>query len=112
MMQINKILNIREPKAEDENNFLSAMQRSQSLHHSWVKPPLTSEEFKTYLKRSHMQNQKNYFVCELDNIVGVFNINEIVRGFFESAYLYLKIDGQWRDHERWAITYEGQVDYI
>ncbi len=168
MKQTEKILNIREPKAEDENDFLSAMQRSQSLHYPWVKPPLTSEEFKAYLKRSQMQNQKSYFVCELDNIVGVFNINEIVRGFFESAYLgfyvvadyaskgymsaglklvleqvfnelklhrleaniqpenkasinlvqangfrnegysprYLKIDGQWRDHERWAITYE------
>ena len=167
-MQINKILIIREPRDEDENDFLSAMQRSQFLHYPWVKPPLTSEEFKIYLKRSQMQNQKSYFVYELDNIVGVFNVNEIVRGFFESAYLgfyvvadyankgymsaglklvlkqvfnelelhrleaniqpeniasinlvkanefrkegysprYLKIDGQWRDHERWAITSE------
>jgi hypothetical protein len=116
--------------------------------------------------------QKSYLVCdELDNIIGVFNVSEIVRGAFQNAFLgfygltdytgkgymsaglklvqkkvfeelelhrleaniqpentrsiqlvktngfryegfsprYLKINGEWRGHEHWAITAE---DYI
>lgn len=40
---VNRMKNIitREPKIEDKENFLQAMQHSQLLHHPWVKPPLT-----------------------------------------------------------------------
>ncbi|EKD71258.1 MAG: hypothetical protein ACD_46C00225G0003, partial [uncultured bacterium] len=39
------IIIIREPTLQDEAQFLSATQKSVSLHHPWVKAPLTSEEF-------------------------------------------------------------------
>ncbi len=161
---------IREPTLEDEHAFLSAMQRSQSLHYPWIVPPLTPAAFNEYLKRYRQDNQKSFLVCnkQHDNIMGVFNISEIVRGCFDSAYLgfyavsdyagqgsmstgltlvlqqafnelklhrleaniqpennrsihlvkkhgfrkegysprYLKVNDEWRDHERWAITYE------
>lgn len=160
---------IRELRFEDEPAFIAAMRRSQSLHHPWVKAPQTPQEFSDYLHRSLQGNQKSFLVCDQsDNIVGVFNISEIVRGLFQNAYLgfysvtdytsqgymsaglklilqkvfnemelhcleaniqpenlrsinlvknngfrkegyslrYLKINEEWRDHERWAITLE------
>ncbi len=160
---------LREPKLEDEAAFIAAMQRSQSLHQPWVKVPMTSHEFRAYYRRYQQPSQKSFLVCdESGNIVGVFNLNEVVGGLFQSAYLgfyavaeyagrgymnaglklvlqkafeeldlhrieaniqpenkrsinlvknngftkegfsprYLKINGEWRDHERWALTYE------
>lgn len=160
---------IREPKIEDKNAFLQSMHHSRSLHHPWVQPPQTEDEFYHYLQRYQQNNQKSFLVCDPSgHIAGVFNVNEIVLGLFQSAYLgfyatadyagkgymseglnlvlkkaftemnlhrleaniqpdntrsillvqskhfrqegysprYLKINGEWRDHERWAITYE------
>lgn len=79
---------IREPKIEDRESFISAMQCSQSLHHPWVKVPTTDKEFDEYFKRYQQPNQKSFLVCNsAGNIAGVFNINEIVRGLFQNAYL-------------------------
>lgn len=165
-------ITIRELTFEDKEAFLKAMLHSQSLHQSWVTPPLTSQEFDEYWQRFQQPNQKSYLACdELGNIVGVFNISEIVRGAFQNAFLgfygikgysgkgymstalklvqkkvfeelalhrleaniqpentrstqlvkksgfryegfsprYLKINGEWRGHEHWAITSE---DYL
>lgn len=163
---------IREPKLEDEDSFLAAMQDSHSLHHPWVKSPQTSEEFKEYFNRYQQDNNKSFLILDdSENILGVFNISEIVRGYFQNAYLgfygvadyagqgymsrglklvlqqafdvlelhrlevniqpeniqssnliesnhfrkegfspkYLRVNGKWCDHERWAMTYE---DYL
>lgn len=166
---------IREPKIEDQSAFLDAMHNSQALHNPWIKSPQTEEDFKNYILRSRQINQKCFLLCDsLKNIVGVFNISEIVLGKFQSAYLgfyavanyagkgymsrgmklvlknifeemklhriesniqpensyslnlvkangfikegysprYLNVDGQWRDHERWALTYEDWNEII
>lgn len=87
---VNRVKNIiiREPKIEDKESFLQAMQDSQSLHHPWVKPPSTLKEYKDYLLRAQQPNQKSFLVCTQSNdILGVFNISEIVQGFFQNAYL-------------------------
>ena len=163
---------ICEPKIEDKGMFISAMQRSQSLHHPWVKAPTNPTEFDEYFQRYQQPNQKSFLVCNrCENIVGVFNVSEIVQGLFQNAYLgfyavadfagkgymsaglklvlakvfnelklhrieaniqpdnirsiklvkkngfryegfsprYLKIDNEWRGHERWAMTYEDFI---
>lgn len=56
------ICSIREPIAEDEDNFIVAMCRSQTLHSPWVVSPQTIEEFKNYLKHSQQNNQKSFLV--------------------------------------------------
>ncbi len=79
---------IREPTLEDMNSFIDAMRDSESMHRPWVKAPKTSMEFSDYFMRSQQSTQKSFLVCnESGNIVGVFNVNEIVRGFFQCAYL-------------------------
>lgn len=167
--QATHTLILREPRLEDETAFLAMTQQSQVFHHPWVKAPLTHNEFVEYIQRYQQANQKSFLVCSPENsLVGVFNINEIVYGCFQSAYLgfyvskdyagkgwmndglklllnkaffdlslhrleaniqpkntssiwlvqsngfrkegfssrYLKIDNEWRDHERWALTIE------
>lgn len=167
-----KNITIRELTFEDKEAFLKAMLSSQSLHHPWVESPTTSQAFDDYWKRFQQPNQKSYLVCdELGNIVGVFNLSEIVRGAFQNAFLgfygineftgkgymsaglkliqkkvfeelglhrleaniqpentrsiqliksngfryegfsprYLKINGEWRGHEHWAVTAEEYI---
>jgi GrpB-like predicted nucleotidyltransferase (UPF0157 family)/predicted acetyltransferase len=82
-----KTVIIREVKAEDNDAFITAMQRSQALHHPWVKAPLSREEFDEYFQRYQQPNQKSFLVCQANNIIGVINVSEIVRGSFQSAYL-------------------------
>jgi RimJ/RimL family protein N-acetyltransferase len=163
---------IRTLKTSDKARFLSAINNSHALHFPWVYPPQTEEEFEKYFQTSQLANQKSFLVCDhLNNIVGVFNISEIILGIFQSAYLgfysmaqysaqgymsnglklilkyifeeiklhrieaniqpensrsinlvktngflkegysprYLKINGVWCDHERWALTYEDWI---
>lgn len=162
-------ITIREPNLNDSIQFIDIMRRSESLHSPWTTAPRTLNEFEKYIERIQEPNQKGLLVeINEKNIAGVFNINEIVFGCFQSAYLgfyatidfagqgimsaalklvlqhifqelnlhrieaniqpgnkksiqlvqsngfkkegfspkYLKIDDEWRDHERWAITYE------
>jgi [ribosomal protein S5]-alanine N-acetyltransferase len=159
---------IRSPVAQDCKHFIKAMKRSICLHDPWVFPPIDDEQFNDYLQRINGSDCKGYLVMVDDHIAGVFNINGIMRGSFQSAYLgyfavldyagrglmskglklvlndvftkltlhrieaniqpdnlrsinlvarngfckegysprFLKINDQWKDHERWAITYE------
>ena len=164
-----ELIIIREPILSDEEAFITAMKSSKGLHFPWIKSPQTKEEFETYIQRSQLANQKSFLACtNSGDIVGVFNISEIILGVFQSAYLgfygvahfsakgymscalklilrtifldmnlhrieaniqptntrsinmiksngfykegfsprYLKINGVWSDHERWALTYE------
>ncbi len=178
MSELIDAITLREPIIQDKVLFLEAMNQSQSLHHPWVSAPKTSEEFEFYIKKysSDQDQNKSFLLLDLSensggNIAGVFNINEIVRGGFQSGYLgfyavegyagkgimsaglklivkksfeelglhrleaniqpdncrsinlvknngfkkegfsprYLKVNGKWRDHERWAITYEDWI---
>ena len=161
---------LRPLSAGDRDEFVEAMARSRSFHGSWISPPATAAEFDQLLRRA----EDDSFVAlvirlrEDGRLAGVFNISEIVRRAFQSAYIgyggiaglegqgymtegmglvldyafgplglhrleaniqpgnaasialvrrcgfvregfserYLKIDGEWRDHERWAIRNE------
>ena len=79
---------IREPKIEDKEKFIAAMQRSKLLHHPWINAPTTDQEFDNYLQRYQQPNQKSFLVCDAaGNITGVFNISEMVHGLFQNAFL-------------------------
>jgi ribosomal-protein-alanine N-acetyltransferase len=159
------------PLAErDREELVDAMVRSREFHQPWITPPTTPDEFDELLRRT----DDDSFVAlvirlrEDGRIAGVFQISQIFRKAFQSAYLgysgvaglegkgymtegmglvldfafgelglhrleaniqpgnaasialvrrcgfvkegfsekYLKIGGDWRDHERWAIRSE------
>lgn len=157
---------------EHESGFLASVERSRSLHHPWVAPPATADAFATAIAKSNGDRHQSYLALDdAGGLVGCINLNEIVRGGFQSAYLgyyafapyagtglmklamahvirkafgklqlhrleaniqpgntasialvkslgfrhegfsprYLHIAGQWRDHERYAITQEDQL---
>ncbi|MBL7481324.1 GNAT family N-acetyltransferase [Legionella bononiensis] len=79
---------IREPTLHDEEHFVTTMARSQSLHHPYLKAPSTSQEFQDYYLKYQQTNNKSYLALNKDHlIIGVFNINDMVHGVFQSAYM-------------------------
>jgi [ribosomal protein S5]-alanine N-acetyltransferase len=158
---------IRRPTAADCDEFLALVHLSQDLHRPWVDPPATRQRYEAYLEGRRGTGDDGFLVCDSGSgsIVGVVNLNSIVRGLFHSAYLgyyvgaefagqgymteglklvarfafteiglhrleaniqpenvasialvrkcgfhkegfsprYLRVMGEWRDHERWAL---------
>jgi ribosomal-protein-alanine N-acetyltransferase len=155
------------PTAADRDEFVAAARASRDAVMPWVDPPDSPERFAAYLDRSARDDFACYLVRhrECGRLAGFVNINNIVRGGFQSGYLgyagfaahqgkgvmsagvaavvstafadlglhrleaniqpanapsialvrrlgfrregfsphYLMVDGQWRDHERWAM---------
>lgn len=165
-----KRITIIRPSIKMMDEFLRKAIESQSCHYPWVSPPKSEVDFRTYLDRANLDDMECFFVKENENdsLIGVFNLSNIVRGFFQSAYIgfyrfkghekqgfmqealmaivnyafyqlgihrieanvqpgniksenlvkasgfvkegysknYLKVNGEWRDHNRFAITKE------
>ena len=76
------------PSRHRREEFLSAVARSRALHGHWASPPRTVAAFEAYLKRIRQLTYAGFWVrTENNEIAGVVNINEIVRGVFLSGYL-------------------------
>lgn len=86
-----QLVTIREPRAEDERNFIDTMQASSSVHYPWITAPSSTEEFQTYLQKySNQERNKSFLVVSLDDrdkILGIINLNEIIGGCFQNAFL-------------------------
>ncbi len=87
---------LRPPRRSDAAAFLAAARTSRSLHARWVRPPESPARFAAYVTRFGRgardplrANHAGFLLlrCEDDALVGVFNLSEIVRGAFQSAYL-------------------------
>ena len=165
------IVQLENVSMKRKGEFLSASLASKRFHGKWISAPSNETEFADYLKRARRKTSKSFFLCRISDkkLVGVINISQIVRGFFQSAFLgyyifkpfakngymteglslalseafselglhrleaniqptnlpsrkmvkrlgfrlegyspgYLKVNEKWRDHERWAITFEN-----
>lgn len=161
-------VSIKPAEPSDKESFVKAMQLSEIFHYPWVESPKDDQAFDEFIIKYQTENNISYLVRYHEQIAGVININQIIRGCFQSAFLgyyavatfsgkgimrkglalvlekafgehelhrleaniqpenkasinlvqksgfvkegfskrYLKICGQWRDHERWAITQE------
>jgi ribosomal-protein-alanine N-acetyltransferase len=161
---------LSEPALSDGAEFTEAVRASRPLHDPWLGLPDTPELFAAYLDRAARDDQASYLIRHRDcgRLVGVVNVNNIVRGGFQSGHLgygafashagqglmtrglravlgsvfgdlglhrveaniqpgntrsiglvrrlgfekegfsrrYLKVAGEWRDHERWALLAE------
>jgi ribosomal-protein-alanine N-acetyltransferase len=82
-------LYLRAPVSGDRQAFLLRVSQSRKLHHRLVQPPADSKSFSTYLARCSQVDFSGRLLCrrEDDAIVGAFNISQMVRGAFHSAYL-------------------------
>lgn len=80
---------LRAPEARDADAFLAAVRRSRSIHRPWVYPPNTPEAFDDWRRRLRGGRHVGFLVCRDEDgaLAGVANLNEIVRGGFQSAYL-------------------------
>jgi ribosomal-protein-alanine N-acetyltransferase len=80
---------LRTPRASDRDEFLELVRLSRSLHRPWVYAPETPREFAAYVERAGLTSERCFLVCRRDDdsLVGVYNVSQISRGFFESAYL-------------------------
>src|SRR5205085_172988 len=161
-------VSIRLLRASDREAFLEMVRASRELHRPWAYPPERPDQFDDLLSRCSRDDFGCFVVIddESGDIAGIFNISQIVRGSFQSAFLgyygsarhagkglmrrgleevldyafgplalhrieaniqpgnaasialargagfrlegysprYLLIGGQWRDHERYALT--------
>lgn len=86
--QLRRVL-LRPPTLRDQEEFLRATRGSRTLHRGLVRPPDSPEAYRVWLKRVRRENCEGRLVIDAqnDSIVGVANLNEIVRGGFQSAYL-------------------------
>lgn len=80
---------IRRVTRHDEKEFITLMRESEALHEPWISAPTNVALFKAYLQRINREDHEGFAIChkETDAIVGVININNIVRGSFQSASL-------------------------
>ena len=99
-------IKLRPPAAADACEFAAAARASRELHRPWITAPTTPEAFRSWRKRLAQPAQCTLLACRSDTgqIVGVFNITNMVMGPFRSAYLgYYVFAG----HEQQGLMTEG-----
>jgi [ribosomal protein S5]-alanine N-acetyltransferase len=79
---------VRAPTPADRAAYLDAMRSSRRLHSPWV-PAASDQSFDRLLRCVEDDRYEPGLVCRIEDgaIVGFINMNEIVRGLFQSAYL-------------------------
>jgi len=77
------------PASNHMDEFLIKATASKELHVDWTQPPHNKKDFLTYLERLTKDNQFGAFIKlnKTNELIGVININEIVKGAFKSGYL-------------------------
>lgn len=80
---------VRAPTPADQEPFVALMLESRAFHRRWASAPTDPARFAAYLEDSARPDFEAFLVVrEVDEqIVGFFNISQIVRGLFQSAYL-------------------------
>jgi [ribosomal protein S5]-alanine N-acetyltransferase len=80
---------LRRLAPHDQAEFLELVRASRDVHGPWVAPPAGVAGFQRLLRRVEAGTVVSVLVCERESaaIVGVFNLSQIVRSNFRSAYL-------------------------
>jgi ribosomal-protein-alanine N-acetyltransferase len=88
---------LRRPRLADASRFIAAVTASAALHRSWLQAPATRARFAAYVKRyagpasrrAATATHIGLLVCRIDDgaLAGVFNVSEIARNAFNSAYI-------------------------
>ncbi len=77
------------PTPDDEEEFTAAMRASRELHRPWITMPETPSAFGAFLETLADDRVDGSLVRRREDgaLVGFFNLSEIVRGGFQSAFL-------------------------
>ncbi len=80
---------LRPPAASDRQEFISLMRLSRSFHKPWASAPTDEDRFAAYLSDAQRPDFEAMLVCRSEDlaILGFFNLSQIVRRSFQSAYL-------------------------
>ena len=81
------VLRALEPVDREELRALA--RESRDLHRPWAYPPERSDQIDDLLARSRREDFESLVACRAQDgaIAGVFNISQIVRGAFQSAFV-------------------------
>jgi [ribosomal protein S5]-alanine N-acetyltransferase len=76
---------LRDLVSADREAFVRMVRESRELHRPWTYPPERADQFEDLVARAGRDD----FVCLVEDgdLVGIFTISQIVRGYFQSAYL-------------------------
>lgn len=91
---------LRKTRHEDKECLIAAYERSIKLHQPFTFAPGNIDDY---------INQSNrYLVClkETHEVIGTFNISNIVRGWFQSAYLGYEV---FVPYQQQGLMYQGLV---
>lgn len=102
---LRSIIYIEKPAPHWEEAFLEGVKRSRRLYAGLVSPPRTAALYEKWLERLKGPAHRGFLLLHHEyGLVGVVNVNEIVRGIFQSAYLgYYVFAG----HERMGYMTAG-----
>jgi ribosomal-protein-alanine N-acetyltransferase len=80
---------LRDLVLADREAFLEMVRESRELHRPWTYPPERADQFDDLVTRTVREDFKCLAAVLAENgeLVGIFTISQIVRGYFQSAYL-------------------------
>lgn len=88
IMAQGKRIYLRKPDQKDKAEFIDKANSSRKFLYPWIDIQVNDVYFERYLQKLKDRSE-GFLICLNDNdaIVGVININEIVRGIFQSGYM-------------------------
>lgn len=80
---------LRAPARTDRDEFIALMRASRAFHSPWATAPIDDERFAAYLADARRTDFEAMLLCRSEDgaILGFFNLSQIVRRGFQSAYL-------------------------
>ena len=78
---------IRRTRREDGAEFIRRARESAAFHRPWLTLPQTERAYQHYIAQLEREDREGFLVCARDtgDIAGFININNIVRGAFQSG---------------------------
>ena len=99
-MEVDTDVFLRRVLAKDELEIVRLMRDSITLHQPWIQSPSSSQLFRLYMQRIRQEDFEGFAICRRsdENIVGLINVNHIVRGTFQSASLGYYVGARFEGH--------------
>ena len=90
---------IRRVESRDRKRIVTLAKESVSFHTPWISAPTTNQIFRLYMRRVHRTDHEGFVCClrESKQIIGVFNLNNIVRSAYMSASLGYYVFSQYQN---------------